>query len=74
MNLSPSLLVLAWRLCSLLPEGSRLKKLCSGAVAWGSLSMVIRSPPPVTFTSHSELIQVPPKGPGRNCSRKVSQK
>ncbi len=30
MKLSFSLLVLAWRLRSLLPDGSRLKKLCVG--------------------------------------------
>ncbi len=32
MKLSFSLLVLAWRLCSLLPDGSRLKKLCVGCI------------------------------------------
>ncbi len=32
MKLSFSLLVLAWRLRSLLPDGSRLKKLCVGWV------------------------------------------
>ncbi len=32
MKLSFSLLVLAWRLCSLLPDGSRLKKLCVGQI------------------------------------------
>ncbi len=32
MKLSFSLLVLTWRLCSLLPDGSRLKKLCDGWV------------------------------------------
>ncbi len=39
MKLSFSLLVLAWRLLSLLPDGSRLKKLCVGWVdhlqCWG---------------------------------------
>ncbi|XP_049909708.1 uncharacterized protein LOC126395948 [Epinephelus moara] len=31
MKLSLSLLVLAWRLCSLLPDGSRLKRVCDGS-------------------------------------------
>ncbi len=35
MKLSFSLLVLAWRLRSLLPDGSRLKKLCVGWVVLG---------------------------------------
>ncbi len=38
MKLSFSLLVLAWRLLSLLPDGSRLKKLCVGWV--GSPAML----------------------------------
>ncbi len=34
MKLSFSLLVLAWRLRSLLPDGSRLKKLCVGQIKY----------------------------------------
>ncbi len=40
MKLSFSLFVLAWRLLSLLPDGSRLKKLCVG---WVGLPAMLRA-------------------------------
>ncbi len=42
MKLSFSLLVLAWRLLSLLPDGSRLKKLCVGWVGSPAMLRALR--------------------------------
>ncbi len=42
MKLSFSLLVLAWRLRSLLPDGSRLKKLCVGWVVSPAMQRALR--------------------------------
>ncbi len=42
MKLSFSLLVLAWRLRSLLPDGSRLKKLCDGWVGSPAMQRALR--------------------------------
>ncbi len=42
MKLSFSLLVLAWRLRSLLPDGSRLKKLCVGWVGSPAMQRALR--------------------------------
>ncbi len=42
MKLSFSLLVLAWRLLSLLPDGSRLKKLCVGWVGSPAMQRALR--------------------------------
>ncbi len=42
MKLSFSLLVLAWRLRSLLPDGSRLKKLCVGWVGTPAMQRALR--------------------------------
>ncbi len=42
MKLSFSLLVLAWRLRSLLPDGSRLKKLCVGWVVSPAMLRALR--------------------------------
>ncbi len=41
-KLSFSLLVLAWRLLSLLPDGSRLKKLCVGWVGSPAMLRALR--------------------------------
>ncbi len=42
MKLSFSLLVLAWRLRSLFPDGSRLKKLCVGWVVSPAMQRALR--------------------------------
>ncbi len=42
MKLSFSLFVLAWRLLSLLPDGSRLKKLCVGWVGSPAMLRALR--------------------------------
>ncbi len=42
MKLTFSLLVLAWRLRSLLPDGSRLKKLCVGWVGSPAMQRALR--------------------------------
>ncbi len=42
MKLSFSLLVLAWRIRSLLPDGSRLKKLCVGWVGSPAMQRALR--------------------------------
>ncbi len=42
MNLSFSLFVLAWRLLCLLPDGSRLKKLCVGWVGSPAMQRALR--------------------------------
>ncbi len=42
IKLSFSLLVLAWRLRSLLPDGSRLKKLCVGWVGSPAMQRALR--------------------------------
>ncbi len=69
MKLSFSLLVLAWRIRSLLPDGSRLKKLCVGWVGSPAMQRALRVSCREGRERHQQSSQLLSLSVGGSCGR-----